>query len=236
MRVDIMGVGFDNLTMDEAVRVGFEMLYTDTTDYIVTPNPEIVYESFTNVELRTVLNAASLVLADGVGITYAAKILKTPLVGRVPGIDFASGLMSAMAGSGKSLFLLGGKPGVAEKARDNLLVKYPGLDIRGVHDGYFIDDEPIAQKINSSGADCVFVCLSAPKQELWMSMNRDVLFAKLLVGLGGSIDGFAGTVRRAPALMRRLGLEWLYRLIKQPSRFQRMLRLPKFLFAVIRKR
>lgn len=236
MRVDIMGVGFDNLTMDEAVGEGMRLLCSDGADYIVTPNPEIVYESLNDNEFRDILNGAALVLPDGIGIIYAARILKTPLVGRVTGIEFAEGLMTGIEENGKGLFLFGGEPGVAEIAADNLVLRHPRLRICGTCDGYFDDDAHIVEKINSSGADCVFVCLGSPKQERWMAKRRGDLDASLLIGLGGSIDGFAGTVKRAPPLMRRLGLEWLYRLIKQPSRFTRMLRLPRFMLAVTKNR
>ena len=235
MRTDVLGIGFDNLTMEEAVNKGLEFAEKGSS-IVVTPNPEIVYISRKDRQLQDILNSADMVLADGVGITYGAKILGKPLKGRVPGIDFAAGLMAKMADKGLNLFLFGSKPGVADKAADNLKKDYPKLNICGTLNGYFENSEPIIEKINASEADVVFVCLGAPKQEKWMAEHRKELNAHLLVGLGGSLDVFAGTVQRAPERWRKLKLEWLYRLIKQPSRIGRMARLPMFIFAVVGQR
>ena len=171
-------------------------------------------------------SSTGLVLPDGVGVTYAAKLLGCPLKGKVPGIDFAARLMAWMAGEGKRLFLLGAKPGVAEQAALNLLAAYPGLIVCGTHDGYFQDSAPVVDEIRASCADVVFVCLGAPKQEFWMAQYGPLTGAKLMVGLGGSLDVFAGVVERAPEGWQRLGLEWLYRLIKEPRRIGRMAKLP----------
>ena len=141
-----------------------------------------------------------------------------------------------MAGAGKSVFLFGSKPGVAEAAADNLTAAYPGLVISGTCNGYFTDDGPIIEKINAASPDLLLVCLGAPKQELWMSENASRLNVRLMAGLGGSLDVFAGNVKRAPAAWQRLGLEWLYRLIKEPRRIKRMIKLPLFVLAVIIKR
>ena len=175
------------------------------------------------------VRGAALVLPDGIGVIKGAAILGTPLKERVPGIEFAAGLMERMAESGHSLFLLGAKPGVAEMAAKKLAEKYPGLRIAGTHDGYFKEDAPVVEEIAASGADCVFVCLGAPKQEFWMKKNGPATGAKLLCGLGGSLDVFAGVVERAPKFWCDHGLEWFYRLVHQPSRFGRMAKLPLFL-------
>ena len=173
---------------------------------------------------------------DGIGVVKGAAILGTPLKGRVPGIEFAAGLMGHMAESGHSLFLLGAKPGVAEMAAQKLTEKYPGLRIAGTHDGYFRDDAPVVEKIAASGADCVFVCLGAPKQEFWMKENGQATGAKLLCGLGGSLDVFAGVVERAPKFWCDHGLEWFYRLCKEPKRIRRMMKLPLFLLHVYQEK
>ena len=172
---------------------------------------------------------ADLVIPDGVGVVYAAKILGRPLKGRVPGIDFASALMGRMAGTGRRLYLLGAAPGVAEQAAVNLRAKYPGLVVCGAHDGFFQDDASPAAAIKAARADVVFVCLGFPKQEKWIAAHGREAGARLYVGLGGSLDVFAGRVERAPESFQRLGLEWLHRLIKEPSRIGRMAKLPLFL-------
>lgn len=233
MKIDVMGVSFDDLTPAEAVKAGLALAKDAGCHYVVTPNPELVMIARKDESYRQKLAGASLTLPDGVGVIYAAKILGRPLKGRVAGVDFAQGLMSEMAREGLSLFLLGAKPGVADMAAENLKKAYPGLTIAGTHDGYFHEDAPVADAIRESGARVVFVCLGAPKQENWMAQNGEKTGAHLLVGLGGALDVFAGTVRRAPEKWQKLGLEWLYRLIKQPSRIGRMAKLPLFLVQAV---
>lgn len=232
MRIEILGVGFDNMTVDQAVAEGVRLMDTEGAHYAVTPNPEIVEVCREDPEAMEAVRNADLVLADGIGIIYGAKMLKTPLKGRVTGIGFAQQLMERMAQNGKSLYLLGAKPGVAERAAENLQKQHPRLRIAGTHDGYFQEDGPVAGAIRASGADVVFVCLGAPKQEKWMRRNGEATGAHLLVGLGGCLDVFSGEVQRAPEAFQKLGLEWLYRLAKNPSRAGRMMKLPLFLVHV----
>ena len=233
MRVDILGVAFDSVTMDEAVERALALLEQDGPHLVATPNPEIVQRANKDPEFAEILTRADLVVPDGVGVMYAAKILGRPLKARVPGIDLASALMGRIAGMGKRLFLLGAEPGVAQQAAVNLQAAYPGLVVCGAHDGYFQDDAPVIQAIREVRADVVFVCLGAPKQEKWIAANGGAAGAKLYIGLGGALDVFAGKVERAPERMQKLGLEWLYRLVKQPSRIGRMARLPLFLVSAI---
>ena len=237
MRINILGVGFDNVTMDEALARGEELLCSEGAHYVVTPNPEIVETCRADAAANAAVNGADLVLPDGIGIVYGAKILHQPLRGRVPGIEFGTGMIERCAKLGKSVYLLGAKPGVAEKAGRNLCVKYPGLVLAGTHDGYFSDEQEAVEAINAcGGADAVFVCLGAPKQEKFISAHIDEIHATLYCGLGGSLDVFAGEAKRAPDIFIRLGLEWFYRLLKQPSRIGRMMKLPKFLLIVFRER
>lgn len=232
MRINVLGVGFDNVTMDEAVEQGMALLRSEGTHYVVTPNPEIVEVCRENGEAMKAVNGAALVLPDGIGVIKGAAMLGTPLKERTPGVEFAAHLMERMAAEGKSLYLLGAKPGVAELAAQRLTEKYPGLQIAGTHDGYFQDDAPVVEAIRQSGADCVFVCLGAPKQEFWMRKNGEATGAHLLCGLGGSLDVFAGTVERAPKFWCDHGLEWFYRLCKEPRRIGRTMKLPLFLIHV----
>lgn len=236
MRLEVMGVRFDNVTMDEALEKAKQILAGDKAAYVVTPNAEIVYEAMHDESLCSLLNQADLVLPDGAGVVLASKILKTPLKQKVAGVDFADNLLGVLAQTGGSVYLLGSKPGIAELAAEKMLAKHPGLTIAGMADGYFKDEAPVVEKINAVKPDVLFVCLGAPKQEKFMVTHRDELQVKLMAGLGGSLDSFAGTVKRAPKWMINLSLEWLYRLIKEPKRFKRMLRLPKFLWAVCLKR
>ena len=229
MRTDVLGVAFDDVTMDEAVDRALAMLEEDGPHLVVTPNPEIVQRAKQDPEFARILAGAHLVIPDGIGVVYAARILGRPLKGRVPGIDFAAALLGRAAGMGKRLYLLGAAPGVAEQAAVNLQAAYPGLVVCGAHDGYFQEDGPVADAIRAARADIVFVCLGVPKQEKWIDANGEAAGARLYIGLGGSLDVFAGKVERAPESFQKLGLEWLYRLIRQPSRIGRMSRLPLFL-------
>ena len=235
-RIAVLGVGFDSLTMDEAVQRGMALMAEKKAAWVVTPNPEIVMLAREDHALLSAVEGAALVLPDGVGVVKGARILGTPLKEKIPGIDFATNLMAKMAENGQKLFLLGAKPGIAETAADELKLRFPGLVICGTNDGYFQDDAPVIEKINAAEPDLLLVCLGAPKQELWMQQNAPQLHVGLMAGLGGSLDVFAGVTERAPEAWQKLGLEWLYRLLKEPSRAKRMSNLPKFGFAVIGKR
>lgn len=228
MRTDVMGVCFDNQTKAQFVQQARDMLARRQKGYCVTPNAEIVYEAVQDPSFRDLLNGASMVLPDGAGVILGAKILGTPMKEKVAGIEFGEEICRLLAAQGGRLYLLGGKPGVAELAAERLTEKYPGLVICGTADGYFQDEAPVAARINQAKPDVVFVCLGAPKQERFIQRHIDSLDTVLMLGLGGSLDGYAGIVQRAPQWMIRLNLEWLYRLVKDPKRLGRMMRLPKF--------
>jgi N-acetylglucosaminyldiphosphoundecaprenol N-acetyl-beta-D-mannosaminyltransferase len=232
MRVNVLGVGFDNVTMAEALARGAALLEEAGTHYVVTPNPEIVEACRADAEAMAAVNGADLVLPDGIGVIYGAKMLGTPLAERVPGIEFGTGMIEYCARNKKSVYFLGAKPGVAEQAAENLRKQYDGLIVAGTHDGYFKDDAAAAERVRESGADMALVCLGAPKQELFMKRYGAATGARLLLGLGGSLDVFAGVARRAPEFYVNHNLEWLYRLLKNPSRIGRMMKLPLFLVHV----
>ena len=237
MKQNILGLEFDNLSMDEALERGEALLSGDHAAVVVTPNAEIAYDACKNAEFCALLNRADLILPDGAGVVLAAKLRKTPLKGKVAGIDFATNMLSVFARRGTKLYLLGSKPGVAEQAAAKMKEIEPDLVICGLADGYFKDEAPVIEKINESGAEALFVCLGAPKQELFMFRHQNELTSvRLMAGLGGSLDGFAGNVKRAPKWMIRLQLEWLYRLIKEPKRFGRMMRLPKYILLALKNR
>ena len=236
MKTDVLGVQYDNVTMEEALQIGRQLLQGEKAAYCVTPNAEMAYEALHDQDFCALLNGADLVLPDGAGVVLGAKILKTPLKQKVAGIEFAQNLLPILAETGSKLYLLGSKPGVAVLAAEKMLQKHPTLQICGMQDGYFQDEEAVIAKINEAEADVLYVCLGAPKQEKFMQRHQADLKVKLMIGLGGTLDGIAGTVKRAPKWMIKLQLEWLYRLIKQPKRLGRMMRLPKFVFAAVKKR
>lgn len=236
MKINVMGVNFDNVTMEEAMVRAGEILDGQDTAYVVTPNAEIVYAAMHSGEMMELINGAALVLPDGAGVVLGSKILGTPLKQKVAGVEFADHLMDVLIAKDKKLYLLGSKPGVAQMAAEKMLQKHPGLQICGMADGYFKDENEVVEKVNAAGADVLFVCLGAPKQELFMKAHLEDLNVKMMIGLGGSLDSFAGTVKRAPRWMIDLSLEWLYRLIKEPKRIGRMMQLPKFVLAVVWKK
>lgn len=236
VKTDVLGVQYDNITMEEAVAAGRAFLTGEKTACCVTPNAEMAYEALRNEDFRAVLNSADLVLPDGAGVVLGAKILKTPLKQKVAGIEFAQNMLPVYEELGSRLYLLGSKPGVAELAAEKMRQKHPNLIICGTADGYFKDEDEVVRKINEAKADALYVCLGSPKQENFMFSHRDDLNVRLMAGLGGTLDGIAGTVKRAPKWMIKLQLEWLYRLIKEPRRLGRMMRLPKFVFAAFKKR
>lgn len=236
MKTEVLGLFYDNVTMDEALGLMRKLLESGLPAYCVTPNAEIAYEALKNDRLRTLINKAGLVLPDGAGVVLASKLVRAPLKQKVAGFDFAMQMLPYLAETGKRLYLLGGKPGIAELAAEKLRQRYPSLCICGTADGYFKEDEAAVQKLREAKPDVAYVCLGAPKQEYFMQSHLAQSGAKLMIGLGGTLDIIAGTLRRAPKWMQKLQLEWLYRLICEPRRIGRMMRLPKFVFAALKKR
>lgn len=232
MRQEILGVGFDPVTGDQAAAWALERLERREAGYICTPNPEMIMLARKDPALLRAVNGADMVLADGVGVLWASRRLGKPLPERVAGYDFLMTLLEKMTGS---VFLLGGKPGVAEKAAETIRARFPGVTVAGAMDGYFTDEGPVLEAIGAARPDLLLVCLGMPKQELWMAAHRDC-GACLMAGLGGSLDVLAGTVKRAPAFWRERGLEWLYRLLRQPRRIKRQIRLPLYAAAVLARR
>ena len=233
--VDILGVKFGNLGIDGSCNHILSLTKEEGFHYVFTPNSEMVMAAVKDKAFEDILNSADLLTADGIGIIYASKILGRKISERAAGYDISLKLIEKMAVSGKSLYLFGAAPGIAEIAAEKLKEKYPGLIISGIHDGYFDSEEEkkIIEDINVKKPDFLFVCLGCPKQEKWIFANKDKLDVKVAMGLGGCLDVYAGNVKRAPDIFIKLGLEWFYRLLKEPKRFLRMLALPKFMLRVI---
>ncbi len=231
--VDILGVLVDRNSFADALSRAVSFLDDTAAHAIYTPNPEIIMHAYRDEEYAAVLNRADMVVPDGIGVVYGSRIVGRPVSERVAGFDLSCALLAHAGKTGKRLFLFGGKPGVAEEAAKNIAAKYPGIFIAGTTHGYHENYGHVAAEIANSAADIVLVCLGAPKQEMWIDENKDRTGAKILIGAGGSLDVFAGTVKRAPLFFRKLNLEWFYRLIKQPSRIGRMLDLPRFAWKVL---
>ena len=235
-RVNVLGVGIDNLTLSEAVDKALSLISEHRCAYMVTPNPEIVMAAWDDPKVSKAIENADLVIPDGVGVMQAARILGTPLREHMPGIDAATEIIKRLASRGGSVFLYGARPGVAEKAAERMKQRFPELVICGTNDGYGNDDGAVVSKINAAKPDFVMVCLGVPKQELWMAKHAAKLDAGLMAGLGGTIDVFSGQVKRAPLIWQKLKLEWLYRCFEEPKRFRKIKRIPQFIIKAWRKR
>jgi N-acetylglucosaminyldiphosphoundecaprenol N-acetyl-beta-D-mannosaminyltransferase len=231
--VNILGVNFDNVTMQEAIEIGLGLFKDEAKHAIYTPNPEIVMAAIENASLKDSLNKGSLVIPDGIGVVIGSRIIKKQLKERVAGYDFVQLLFDQLKNSDKTVYFFGSKEGTAELAAKNMMQKYSGLKIVGVHHGYVKDTTQVIEDINRLKPDLVLVGLGAPRQEAWISEHMQSLNTKVLIGVGGSMDVMSGLVKRAPKLFIRLHLEWFHRLITQPSRFFRMLKLPQFLIKMM---
>lgn len=234
--IQILGTNISSVTMDEAVSYIWDVFERKEKLMVVTPNSEFIYLGYQDATFRDILNRAGLALPDGIGVVYASKILGTPLRERVAGYDACCRILKESAEHGATIYILGGKPGVAEIAKQKAEETYPGVRIVGVHDGYFKNDEEVLPEIEALQPDFLLVCTGCPKQEEFMVRNFERLPVKVMIGAGGSVDVLAGNVKRAPVFFCKFGLEWFYRLITQPWRIGRMMNLPKFLFTVIWKK
>ncbi|MBA1334273.1 MAG: N-acetylmannosaminyltransferase [Firmicutes bacterium] len=237
-RVRILGIEVDKVDMAEALERLTGFLGGEVLRMVFTPNSEMIAAALNDMELKHALDNGDLVVPDGIGVVYASRIYGEPLPERVAGYDLMMEFLGVIEREKKGIFLLGGNPGIAQRAGGKILQRFPGIMVKGCQHGYFGDEDvpDILKKINESGADVLFVALGSPKQEKWIYSNRDKLSVKIAMGVGGSFDVIAGEVKRAPAVFRKAGLEWFYRLITQPWRAKRMAALPKFALKVIMDR
>ncbi|MGC8959638.1 MAG: WecB/TagA/CpsF family glycosyltransferase [Chloroflexia bacterium] len=234
-RIPILGVGIHDVTEEEAVAWVERFIQEGGPHQVATVNPEFVMEARRNAAFRQVLAEADLAVPDGVGILWAGRLLGRPFRGRVPGVELTLRLAERAAERGYRLFLLGAAPGVAEEAAGRLQARYPALTIAGTYAGSPdpAEEEEIGARIRAASPHILLVAYGAPHQDLWLKRNLPRLGVAVGIGVGGTLDYISGRVRRAPAWMRRYGLEWLYRLLRQPWRWRRMLSLPAFAFLVL---
>ncbi|MDI6869897.1 MAG: polysaccharide pyruvyl transferase CsaB [Bacillota bacterium] len=242
-RIAVLGVGVDAVTLPEAVqrlrewieaaRAGGERV----TRQVVTLNPEIVMAARRRPALAEIIGQADLVTADGVGVVWAARRLGRPLPGRVTGADLVEALLEVGAQAGWHFYFLGAAPGVAEEAARAAVQRHPGLQVAGARHGYFPagEAERVAREVAATAPDVLLVALGSPAQEEFIARHRRRLRAAVAIGVGGTLDVLAGRTRRAPAWLRRAGLEWLYRIARDPRRLKRALAIPAFVSAVLRQ-
>jgi N-acetylglucosaminyldiphosphoundecaprenol N-acetyl-beta-D-mannosaminyltransferase len=228
-RVNILGVPFVNTTKAQFVEQLDQHMQRQEKAFVVTANPEIVMKTIEDEQYRNVIEKATYITADGIGVVKAAQLLNKPIPERVTGYDTMVELLKLAEQKGYSIYLLGGQQETLEKAVQNIQSAHPSINIAGSHNGFFDwDKNDIPKEIAAAKPDLVFVALGVPKQENWIAGNLSQFEKGVFMGVGGSFDVIAGTVERAPEAWQKANLEWLYRLIKQPSRWKRMLALPRF--------
>ena len=235
---NILGVPFNNMSPVETVELLNVYLNGDTKAAVYTPNPEMVMTALKDPEFMEVLNTSAVNIPDGIGIVYASRFTENRIEERVPGCDTVLALFDKMRNTKKTAYFFGGAPGVAEKAKEEMEKRFKGLTVVGTADGYFDEEKEqlIIADINEKKPDLLLVGIGFPKQEKWIAKHLDGLDVKVAIGVGGSLDVFSGTVKRAPKAFIKLNLEWFYRLLCQPSRIGRMMQLPAFMVEVIKDR
>ena len=234
--VTIMGIPFIHIDQAGFVDLLVRRIDSQEKTFVVTANPEIVMKANEDAEFMKTILKADFVTADGIGVVKAAQLMGDPLPGRVTGFDTTMELLKIANVKHYKMYFLGAKKDTIEKMVDNIRRDYPGIDVVGYHDGYFDwkKSSEIADEAASLKPDIILTALGFPKQEKWISENMDKFEYGLFMGIGGTFDIIAGTAQRAPKFWVKMNLEWLYRLLKQPSRWRRMLVLPKFAGKVIK--
>ena len=238
-RISLFGMDFMNIRMPEAIEIIRISIFKKEPKSIFFINPDCANKLFKDREYYEVLQKADYIYPDGIGINIACKILKNPLIENINGTDLFPFLCQMCQENGFSIYLLGAKPGVAEKMKHNVEMNYPDLKIVGYRDGYFnleTESDQVIDAINKTGADMLLVAFGAPAQEKWIIQHHSQLTPTIQMGVGGLFDFYSGKIPRAPVWMREIGLEWVYRLIQEPRRMWRryIIGNPLFLYRVMR--
>ncbi|MFJ9463504.1 WecB/TagA/CpsF family glycosyltransferase [Viridibacillus arvi] len=234
-KIDILSIPIADTTKKEFVNT---VTKHDGQVWIVTANPEIIMLAKELPSYEKLLHTADYVVADGIGVVIGSKMLGQPLKERIPGVELVHEFMAVANATDtrNKIFMYGGKPGIAAKAAEMAKAQYPNIQIVGVADGYGGDGngDEVATKAAAVSPDYLFVALGAPKQEEWIAAHLEKFPNSILMGVGGSLDILSGNIDRAPDIFLKLNLEWFHRLITQPTRWKRMLKIPQFLLAVKR--
>ncbi|BBB93058.1 MAG TPA: WecB/TagA/CpsF family glycosyltransferase [Methylomusa anaerophila] len=231
----VLDVKIDSVTMNSALSIAERFIAEKKPHMIATANAEMVMLAHQDSELAGILGQSDLVLPDGAGVVWAARYLGYTMPERVAGYDFTQQLLARSAEKGYRVYMFGSKPEIIEKARENAITRYPGLNIVGVRHGYYTaaDEQAIIDDVIAKNPDILLVALGIPKQEKWIAKNMYTLKIPINIGVGGTFDGMAGVVKRAPLWMQQANLEWLFRLLLQPQRIVRMRALPEFALRVM---
>lgn len=233
MSVELLGLNIDDYTFEESIKTAKELIDGAKVSQVVTINPEMFGEAEKNNDFANIVKEAEMVIPDGIGVKIALK-LTGKKAQRIAGIDFAKKLLQESALSGIPVGIVGSKEEVIVKAVENLRKEISGLNIVYYHNGYFNNDNDIYEELKNKSPKLILVALGSPKQEFFIYNAKKVLNPCLMVGIGGSLDVWSGTVKRAPKIFQKLGLEWLYRTVTQPSRLKRIFpTIPMFLIKVL---
>ena len=230
MSAELFGINVDTYTFEEALVKAKALLDGNSVSQVVTINPEMFAYAEKNTEFANIIKNAEMVIPDGVGVKIALKIngTETP---RIPGVDFAKRLLIESATNSIPVAIIGAKEEIVTKSIQNLQNEISGLNIVYYHNGYFENNEDIYKEINAKSPKLILVATGSPKQEIFIYNAKKVLKPALMIGIGGSLDVWSGNVKRAPKLFQKLGLEWFYRTVTQPSRLKRIFpTLPMFIF------
>lgn len=234
-RTNVLGVGIDNVTMAEAISRVEEFIHKGVPKLIATANAEMVMLAQEDAELAAILDCAALVVPDGAGVVWAASYNKQPVAERVAGFDLTQHLLAVAAKKGYRVFFFGGAPGIADLAAQAAVRQCPGIQVTGIRNGFFQTEEipSIIDQIRDAKPHILFAALGVPRQEKWLSKYMSALGTPVCIGVGGTFDVMAGVSKRAPLWMQHSGLEWMYRLLRQPERIGRMMALPRFVWKVV---
>lgn len=237
-KVNIMDIEFVNTTKETLLTKHlFPILLNQQKCFIVTANPEIVMKAQEDQNYKQTVQQAHYIVPDGIGIIYAAKYLGTPLTERIAGFDLVLDLLKFANEKKLNVYFLGARDEVNQKATKKVKEKYPDINIVGAHHGFFdLEDSTVVESVKDANPDLILVALGFPKQEEWICKYMDDFEKGLFIGVGGSFDVLAGEVKRAPDIWIKLNLEWFYRLIKQPFRIKRIVKVFQFMFKVMFKR
>ncbi|MBC1398488.1 WecB/TagA/CpsF family glycosyltransferase [Listeria fleischmannii] len=236
-RVEILGIPFIHTTQDEFIARLLQDALDNKKRFVVTANPEIVMNARDDLDFKQVVLSADYITPDGVGILMAAKQQGNPLPERVTGFDTMQGILTQAVKHNLKIYFLGAKPDVNKAMQEKLKECFPALKIAGCRHGYFNLQESaeIVQEIKNTGADFVFVALGSPAQEKWIMSHFNTFEKGIFMGVGGSFDILSGTVKRAPKIILKLRIEWIYRFVTNPSRWRRFFAIPRFMKAVNRE-
>ena len=236
-RLKILGVEIDNINIDEAGKITKELIENSnkSCELIVAPNVEFIMTAQKDKEFFDILKSAKLATPDSVGVEIAGKLQKKPLKQRIPGQAYFRKVLECGEKEGWTFYLLGGKGDTVQKAIDNIKKMYPKINIVGAHEGFFEKDseQQVIDEINTLQPNVLFVAMGAPAQEKWIYKHKNELKVDVSAGQGGTFDYEAGNIRRAPRWIQKIGMEWFWRLILQPSRIVRMMALPQYLIRII---